>query len=132
VDAPQEVVLALFLGRCLERGHDAALGVEAAHHVADRAVLAAGVHGLQDDQERAPVFGIEQVLQLLQPLDVLREEIVGGVLARDAGRVVGIDAGQPDLRSGLDEKPLAQPHGAIGRTDPWNEAGFCSFAVHVV
>jgi len=34
--------------------------------VADRAVLAAGVHRLQHDQEAVLALGVEQLLQLLQ------------------------------------------------------------------
>ena len=51
VDAPQVVVGELVLRRCLERRDPNALGVARAEHVADRAVLAAGIQRLQHHQQ---------------------------------------------------------------------------------
>jgi hypothetical protein len=45
--------------RLLEAGDVDALRVDAAEHVPDRAVLAAGVHRLQDDEDRVFVLGVE-------------------------------------------------------------------------
>ena len=48
--APEEVVVELFVGRRLEGEDLAALRVDAGHDVLDGAVLAGGVHGLEDQQ----------------------------------------------------------------------------------
>ena len=63
VDAPEEVVVALFRGRALEAGDLAGLRIESAHHVLDGAVLAAGVYGLQHDEQGALPFGVKLLLQ---------------------------------------------------------------------
>ena len=50
--SPEEVVVELLGGGMLEAIDLAALGVHARHDVLDRAVLAGGVHGLEDQQDR--------------------------------------------------------------------------------
>ena len=54
--APHEIVVELLGGRHLEREHLAALRIDAGHHVLDRAVLAGGVHRLEDEQQRPRVL----------------------------------------------------------------------------
>ena len=94
VGAPQEVVVELLRGRLLEREHLAALGIHAGHHVLDRRILARRVHGLEHEQERPVILGVELLLESGQlghaPLEqlarsrlVLRFEVadVGGVVA---------------------------------------------------
>ena len=51
-------------GRRLERRHLAALRIHARHHVLDRAVLAGGVHRLEDEQHGPAILRVEPVLQL--------------------------------------------------------------------
>ena len=58
VDSPEEVVGQFLDARLLERRDPAGLRIEAPHHVADRAVLAGGVHPLEHQQKRAAVLGI--------------------------------------------------------------------------
>ena len=72
-DAPEEIVGQLVDAGLLERGDLAALRIEALHHVADRAVLAGGVHALQHQQQRAAVLGVEPVAQVVQFGDVFVE-----------------------------------------------------------
>ena len=43
----------------------------------DRAVLAGGVHGLEDQQQRPAILGVELVLQLGQQLDARPQELPG-------------------------------------------------------
>jgi hypothetical protein len=57
--APEEVVVELFAARGLERVHLAALRIDPRHHVLDRAVLAGGVHRLEDQQHAPLVLGVE-------------------------------------------------------------------------
>ena len=66
--APEEVVVE-FLGRRLLEAVDlAALRIHARHDVLDRAVLAGGVHRLEDDQHRIAVVGVEQFLRVAEIL----------------------------------------------------------------
>ena len=77
---PEEVVVEL-LGRGLLEAEDlAALRVDARHHVLDRAVLAGGVHRLEDQQDRPGIRGVEPVLGLGQLGDVLGERLLGDPL----------------------------------------------------
>ena len=71
---PQEVVLQFLGAWVLEAEHLATLRVDAGHDVLDHAVLARGVHGLEDQQHRVLVVGIEQVLPLAQLLYVVRQQ----------------------------------------------------------
>jgi hypothetical protein len=88
--APQEVVLELRGAGVLEAHHMAALRVDAGHDVLDHAVLAGRVHGLEDDQQRVAVVGVEPRLQVAQAPDMAVElaAIVGlrAVIRRDARR----------------------------------------------
>ena len=83
VDAPQVVVIA-FLGRGRLEAEDlAALRVDAGHHVPDRAVLAGGVHRLEDQQQRVGVLRVELVLVLGEELDAVVEKGNGLFLVLD-------------------------------------------------
>ena len=66
--APHEVVVEVLRRGLLEREHLAALRIHARHHVLDRAVLAGGVHRLEDEQQRPAVLGVEHLLLLREPL----------------------------------------------------------------
>ena len=61
--APHVIVVELLGGRRLERDHLAALRIDARHDVLDRAVLARGVHRLEDEQHRPAILRVELVLQ---------------------------------------------------------------------
>ena len=63
VDPPQEVVFQLFAVGLFKTGHLHALGVQAGHHMFDGAVLAGGVHGLQNEDQSFAAVGIKGVLQ---------------------------------------------------------------------
>ena len=69
--APQKIVIELLVGRLLEAEHLAALRVHSGHDVLDRAVLAGRVHGLEHDQHRVHIGGVEQLLCRRQLRDVL-------------------------------------------------------------
>nr|WP_230316166.1 hypothetical protein [Conexibacter sp. W3-3-2] len=64
VDPPEEVVRELLGGGGLERGDAHALRVDALEHGPHRAVLAAGVHRLQDDEQRPRALRVQAGLQL--------------------------------------------------------------------
>jgi len=59
----------------LEAEDLAALGVDAGHHVLDDAVLAGGVHRLEDDEQGVAVDRVEQALQRAQLLDLFGESL---------------------------------------------------------
>ena len=60
--APQEIVIQLLARRLLEVEHLAARRIDAGKQGVDRAVLAGGVHGLEDQQQRMAVLRVEQPL----------------------------------------------------------------------
>jgi hypothetical protein len=60
--APEKIMIELLVGRLLEGVHLAALGVHAGHHVLDRAVLARGIHGLEDEEHGPAILRVEHVL----------------------------------------------------------------------
>ena len=59
----------VFTGGRLERKNLAALGVNAGHHMLDRAVLPRCVHCLKDQQHSPIVLGIKPVLKLGEHID---------------------------------------------------------------
>ena len=63
----------------LEAEDLATLRVDAGHDVLDGAVLAGGVHGLEDHQQRVAVLGVEPGLELGEPFDVIRRAAIGSV-----------------------------------------------------
>ena len=53
----------------------AALGIDTGHHMFDCAVLAGGVHRLEDQQHRVTVRRIEDPLQIAQFIDALAQNL---------------------------------------------------------
>ena len=68
MDAPQIVVGQLLFCRSLEGGHLHALGVDSPEYSADGAVLAAGIHGLEDDEQGVFALGPHDGLQFTQAI----------------------------------------------------------------
>ena len=60
VNAPEKVMRGFEWSGLLEARDVDALRIDAAEHVPDRSVLAAGIQCLQDDQDRVFVLGVEQ------------------------------------------------------------------------
>ncbi len=93
MDAPEEVVLELELGRRLEDRDGAPLRVHLAEHLANRSILAGRVAPLKDDEERVALVGPQQALELG---DALRLPL-GGLLQLLLAHVVrqpGVGVGQ--------------------------------------
>src|SRR3569833_2182076 len=60
-----------FLGcRLLERGHLATLWIDTIEHALDGAVLAGGIHALEDEEQRPAVLRVQLLLKIGQPLAV--------------------------------------------------------------
>ncbi len=70
--------------RLLERGDLAALRIDAVEHALDGAVLAGGVHALEDQQQRPAVLGVEFLLEIVQPLAVGIQDLLALVLVEAA------------------------------------------------
>ena len=78
--------------------HLARLRVQAGHHVFDRAVLAARIHGLKNEQQGIAGVGIQQVLPVTHFFDVCGEQgvifLFGLVKSGNAGGpLLKVDAG---------------------------------------
>ena len=84
VDAPQEVVPELLLRRRLERRDADALRVHRPEHALRGRVLAPGVHGLEHEQDGLLTLGIERLLEVARPVDVVVEPVLGLVLRQPA------------------------------------------------
>ena len=92
VDAPEEVVASFERGGDFELSDVAALRIDAGEDVADGAVLAGGVHALQDDEQRLGLAGVEDLLQIGELLAVLDEDGFGGLFGFEVAGVGGRDA----------------------------------------
>src|SRR5262245_64201516 len=88
--SPEKIMFELNRGRLLEAYHRCSLRIESGEDMIDRAVLAARVQGLQDDQNGVFLLGIEQGLHLAKLLAVvlqfLRRRLMGLVMALE-GRI---------------------------------------------
>src|SRR5262249_53818670 len=89
--AAEEVLAELARRRDLEALDAHALRVDAAHHVADRPVLAGSVERLENDENAPRVLGGEPSLVLLEQLDALRHEIGAVLLLLDPRLEGGIE-----------------------------------------
>ena len=72
--SPEEVVLELLGAGMLEAEDLAALRIDAGHHMLDGAVLARGVHRLEDDEQRVAVVRVQHGLPLAQLVGCAREQ----------------------------------------------------------
>src|SRR4051794_13350858 len=84
--APQEVVLLLDLGRCLEARDFASHRIDTSKNFLDRTVLPGRVPTLQDDEHSVPRIRIQNCLQLLETLALVLRGFVEIVAVRDAVR----------------------------------------------
>jgi len=96
VDAPQVVAGQLRRRRRLERYDADPLGIHPLEDAADDAVLARGVHALEDDEQAVAPLGVEHLLQLHQVVAQLVQPLLGFRLAvLEAPLVGGIPVGEP-------------------------------------
>ena len=93
-----EVVVVAFLGRRrLEAENLATLRVDAAHDVADGAILARGIHRLEHQQDAVGVLCVQPVLLGSQHLDTLLQQPHGLLLVFDASGPLRVVVLQRDL-----------------------------------
>jgi len=77
VDAPEKTVGEVFGAWLFEGFGLHALGVNAGHDMGDGAILAGGVHGLENGEHRPAILSVEAVLQFTEADYPLGEEFVG-------------------------------------------------------
>ena len=95
--AAPEVVMVQFGGIWgLEAGHLTALGIHPRHHMFDGAVLAGGVHRLENQQHAPTVLGVEAFLKFGKQAGAFSQALHRHrfVIPLQVQGVVGIDAGQ--------------------------------------
>ena len=73
---PEKVVLQFIGARLFETENLAALRIDSGHDVPDRAVLAAGVHPLKNNQQSVFIRCVVKMLQLTQSVNVLCQKFV--------------------------------------------------------
>ena len=108
VHAPEVVVSKLIRARLTERDDAAALGVDAAEHVADRPVLSRCVHALQHEQNGARALREEPVVEDAQTLDDLTEAEGRGPPPCPAGADADQCPGRGGRSLGADPGPSTQ------------------------
>ena len=114
-DAPEEIVGQFVHARLLERRDLAALRIEAPHDVADRAVLAGGVHPLEHQQQRAAILGVQAIAEIVERRDVFIEFALGVLLAFQPTGVVGVEVAKPEfLARRQAQRLLAHRSGPFG------------------
>src|SRR5580658_9054740 len=74
--APEKIMFQFFDARLFETGNLAALRIDSGHHVADGAVLARGVHSLENQQQRVAVGRVEKAWHGAQRLDVFFQKFL--------------------------------------------------------
>ena len=96
--APEVVVIELFGGRLSEPLDDDALRIDAAHHMPDRAVLAAGIEGLQHHQNAVRVLRREPGLEVVEHVDALVQQAFAVFLGEEVASARRVEvAAQDDI-----------------------------------
>ena len=111
VQPPEVVAVQLVAARCLEALDPDALRVDPGRQLADRAVLARGVHALQDQQQRLPVLGPEAFLEVADLLDQLVLVLLALVLVVETEVVAGVADGEARLLARV--HPEVLDHGLL-------------------
>lgn len=106
MDPPQVVVGEFCRSWTFETGHIDAGGIHSSEEIPDRSILAAGIHGLENDHESSSAFGVKSLLQIAQSGAQLfrsRDSLVFG-----DGAPLGIcwDAIEPDFLPGFTDDCL--------------------------
>ena len=83
--------------------------------MADHAVLARGIHGLEHDEQRALVLRVEQVLEVEQPPLALVERLQRLLLALRAGCRLGVDVGDPEPSARFHAQPVNEAHARVSK-----------------
>jgi hypothetical protein len=110
-DAPQKIVGEFIGGGFFEAGDATSLRVHGTEDVADDAVLAAGVGGLEADEEGLFLLGVKSELQIVHLLPEFFELRLGGLLICVPGGELGIEIFEPDVAAEFYAKVFVVIHG---------------------
>src|ERR1700682_1272724 len=113
--SPKKIVLKLLLGWRLERINLAALGIHPRHHMLDGSIFSGRIHGLEDQQHRPAILGIELVLQLCQAKIALSQRLFCMLFGVPMSRLCWIEVFQSKIfpagdAVGLRELPRLHLH----------------------
>ena len=81
--APQKIVIQIHFGRLFEIEDLATRRIYATHYGPNRAVFAARVHALENDEQGVAVARPEDPLQIVEPFDCRLESLFHSPLFRD-------------------------------------------------
>jgi hypothetical protein len=99
VRAPEKIVIELFLRRRFKVVDPNPGGIETCAKVFDRAIFAPGIHRLKNEEQAAPMFGVQNFLKLADLFTKLTQ-LLERFFFIEAARAVGIDPGKFELVSG--------------------------------
>jgi hypothetical protein len=114
VNAPEEVVMQLRIGRLLEARDGAPLRVDRREDFPDRAILSRRVAPLEHDEQCAAAVGVEHALQIGDARRVLGAQPLELVLALAVAGHTGMRVAQLDVLFGLDRLELHDRVGLMG------------------
>src|SRR5215467_10253529 len=79
-----------FLGAgSLEGKHVAALGIHARHNVLNHAIFAGGIHGLENEEHRPTVLGVELLLEVAKKAATISDDFFGVVFVLEVAGIGG-------------------------------------------
>ena len=124
MDPPQEVVAQLLLGRHAERRDPRPLRVEGGPDLADQAVLAAPVQGLEHDEQRLAGLGPQPLLEVGELVaQLLHAGLRRGLVPVEAGRAARIDGSEVGPSSRRDPQQIAEAHAGLCAVRYWAPNG---------
>ena len=109
--SPEIIVVQLFIARRLKGVNVTSLRIHAGHDVLDHAILASGVHSLEDDQDRPAILRIEFLLQVVEHAFARIEYTLRVLFVFHPGRGSGIPVFQSKLLSLRNAKGFRQSRG---------------------
>ena len=99
-------MIEFLFGGGLEAEDLGGLGIEAAHHVLDRAVLPGGVHRLEHEQQRVLILRVENLSEIEEAFAQEPQQFFGALVGRERRGVCGIELRQPQACSRPDPEPV--------------------------
>src|SRR5438874_12666044 len=99
VDSPKEIMVQLDVRRGLEGGDPSTGRIKATAQIFNRAILPASIDGLEDNQDAAPMVGVESFLKVVERFPKLSGPFEC-VFFRHTGSIVRIDLRETDLATG--------------------------------
>src|SRR5579871_37205 len=101
-------MLELKVRGCLERKNLAALRIDTAHYVFDRAVLAGRIHRLKNEEHRPPILGIKLVLEFCHARDAVGEGLLGMILRMPMAGIGRIEVLELEMLSVINAEGIGE------------------------